>query len=121
VHNKSAQEIADELAKVDPESGLPGGQLEGLPPTGEGVVENAEAYSAEGRDPGEPSGEQLEASRQASSRSEVSTYQPLPEGWDKSNKTGLLSFCEERQIDVSDAPSNRDLRKRLEDYEGRHG
>lgn len=44
-------------------------------------------------------------------------YKPLPDGWKQSAKAELLSLCEERGIDTSDAPSNKELRKRLENYE----
>jgi hypothetical protein len=47
-------------------------------------------------------------------------YQPLPNGWAHLNKAGLLELCEERDIDVRDAPSNKVLRQRLEQYEAHY-
>jgi hypothetical protein len=46
-------------------------------------------------------------------------YKPLPEHWRTSTKPELLALCEERSIDTSDMPSNKELKRRLESYESR--
>lgn len=46
-------------------------------------------------------------------------FKPLPDGWKNATKAELLAFSEERGIDTSDTPSNKELRRRLDDYEKR--
>lgn len=46
-------------------------------------------------------------------------FKPLPEGWKSATKAELLAYCEERGIDTSDTPSNKELRRRLEGYQAR--
>lgn len=49
-------------------------------------------------------------------------FKPLPSGWRHASKPELLAYCEERGIDTSDMPSNKELRKRLDSYlTGTHG
>jgi hypothetical protein len=43
-------------------------------------------------------------------------YKPLPANWQHAAKPDLLNLCTERGIDVSDMPSNKELRRRLKAY-----
>lgn len=43
-------------------------------------------------------------------------FKPLPAGYHSAAKPELLALCEERGIDTSDMPSNKELRRRLDEY-----
>lgn len=72
-------------------------------------------YDASGNvsDGGEP---ELTPATPSAERAASPDFRPLPEGWQKAPKPELLALCEERGIDVSDMPSNKELRHRLDAY-----
>lgn len=78
----------------------------------------AEQYDASGNvtDGSEP---EVPAATPSASRAADPDFRPLPDGWQKATKPELLSLCEERGIDVSDMPSNKELRRRLDAYVAR--
>lgn len=43
-------------------------------------------------------------------------FKPLPANWQHAAKPDLLNLCTERGIEVSDMPSNKELRRRLKAY-----
>lgn len=87
---------------------------------GGGVVSGATATDGATTDTKEP--EYKPGAASAAQGTQVPpdmAYKPLPTGWKDSNKTELMALCEERNIDTSDLPSNRELRHRLEQYAAR--